>query len=612
MNKVTPSSLSPSFLYIGGMHGNEPLGRQLMVYLAEELCSQAGLPSGAADPEIDSILSSGSVHLLFALNPDGFDLYRRRNANKVDLNRNFPDPILRGGDLNRTGEEEPETVAIMDYAELLGSSLVGASELHEGALVVNYPFDGAASGARRRRVSNPSPDDKLYRYLAQRYIDVQPALVQGNAEFPTGKVQGSEWYPVYGGIQDYLYLRHSVYTTTIEMNKDKWPPESQLQQLWMQHRPSMYAFLKAYLCQGVTVQVDFPPGARKEDVVVSMLTPGMGRPTHFRDNVSHGVHYPVPAGTYSIGIDWGLGESKRSESLVATVESDKRTVLQVDARKVADSATTGKSGEKEKIAKLKMELERLSSIGTANERGSVVSEVAHLPFQMGGMFDPLEDVEYVNEEEVEKDVVLKPSEEVKVVEEAAQVAGAKDGLSPGSTGDEKPRPLVDVFEMPPGSTGEEKEKPRPLVDVHEMKASLKGQRVDLQRAAPAKPKNEVEKKPEKKPTDWPPNYIYPYESNEVTEGQGAGDQSLLDGVLLQAQNTAERIKSFNRSGLQIDIMSDSINLFAAILFGMGALCLLVYTVRRRYKEVTGDSGAEGRRGKRRRARQRSRSHQILI
>ena len=125
-------------------------------------------------------------------------------------------------------------------------------------------------------------------------------------------------------------------------------------------------------------------------------------------------------------------------------------------------------------------------------------------------------------------------------------------------------------------------------------------------------KNVVEKKPEKKPTDWPPNYIYPYESNEVTEGQGAGDQSLLDGVLLQAQNTAERIKSFNRSGLQIDIMSDSINLFAAILFGMGALCLLVYTVRRRYKEVTGDSGAEGRRGKRRRARQRSRSHQILI
>merc|ERR1719343_216268 len=83
----------------------------------------------------------------------------------------------------------------------------------------------------------------------------------------------------------------------------------------------------------------------------------------------------------------------------------------------------------------------------------------------------------------------------------------------------------------------------------------------------------------------------------VTEGQGAGDQSLLDGVLLQAQNTAERIKSFNRSGLQIDIMSDSINLFAAILFGMGSGCLLVYTVRRRYKEVTGDSGAEGRRGK---------------
>ena len=323
VNKVTPSSLSPSFLYIGGMHGNEPLGRQLMVYLAEELCSQAGLPSGAADPEIDSILSSGSVHLLFALNPDGFDAHDRFTKNRIDLNRNFPDPILRGGDLNRTGEEEPETIAYMEYLDLLGNSLTGSTTLHEGALVFILPYDGSPS---KMIEPNPTPDHELFQYLAHAYVDVQPVL-RDSTEFPEGIHQGSAWYPLYGGIQDYTYLKHSVYATTIEMNLQKWPPESQLQQLWMQHRPSMYAFLKAYLCQGVTVQVDFPPGARKEDVVVSMLTPGMGRPTHFRDNVSHGVHYPVPAGTYSIGIDWGLGESKRSESLVATVEPGKRTML---------------------------------------------------------------------------------------------------------------------------------------------------------------------------------------------------------------------------------------------------------------------------------------------
>ncbi len=294
-----------------------------MVYLAEELCSQAGLPSGAADPEIDSILSSGSVHLLFALNPDGFDAHDRFTKNRIDLNRNFPDPILRGGDLNRTGEEEPETIAYMEYLDLLGNSLTGSTTLHEGALVFILPYDGSPS---KMIEPNPTPDHELFQYLAHAYVDVQPVL-RDSTEFPEGIHQGSAWYPLYGGIQDYTYLKHSVYATTIEMNLQKWPPESQLQQLWMQHRPSMYALLKAYLCQGVTVQVDFPPGARKEDVVVSMLTPGMGRPTHFRDNVSHGVHYPVPAGTYSIGIDWGLGESKRSESLVATVEPGKRTML---------------------------------------------------------------------------------------------------------------------------------------------------------------------------------------------------------------------------------------------------------------------------------------------
>ena len=169
----------PAFLYVGNMHGDEPLGRQLMFYLAEELCAGA-----AEEPAVDRILSSGVVHLLFSLNPDGFDLKTRGNANGVDLNRNFPDAIKRKGNLTLLGTEEPESEAIARYAAQLGTTLVGATLLHEGALVVNYPLDGAVSGSKVRREANPSVDDALFRYLAQRYIDVQPEL-QRNRKPPT-------------------------------------------------------------------------------------------------------------------------------------------------------------------------------------------------------------------------------------------------------------------------------------------------------------------------------------------------------------------------------------------------------------------------------------------
>ena len=319
----TPSSLSPSFLYVGGMHGNEPLGRQLMVYLGEELCSGAGK---FQDPYIDEILASGSVHLLFAMNPDGFDMKQRENAHRVDLNRNFPDPILRRGDLNLTGQEEPESIALTKYVERLGDSLTGSTLLHEGALVVNYPLDGAASGVWEIK-PNPSPDDKLYRYLSQRYIDVQPEL-QSNPEFPEGKVQGSSWYPVYGGLQDWLYLRHNIYTTTVEMNDQKWPDQSQLQRLWMQHRRSMYEYLRAHISQGLTVQVDFPPGSPEEEVLVTMVTPQMGRPVSFKSRTSHGVHYPVPPGNYSVSVSWL--NTGQMQSLSVSVGEGSRTTLRVE------------------------------------------------------------------------------------------------------------------------------------------------------------------------------------------------------------------------------------------------------------------------------------------
>lgn len=41
-----------------------------------------------------SIVDNVHLHLLPSMNPDGFSLRRRGNANNVDLNRDFPDQVL--------------------------------------------------------------------------------------------------------------------------------------------------------------------------------------------------------------------------------------------------------------------------------------------------------------------------------------------------------------------------------------------------------------------------------------------------------------------------------------------------------------------------------------
>ena len=107
----------PEFKYVGNMHGNEVIGRELMLELMAQLCDSY-LNN---DENVVKLLTSTRIHLLTTMNPDGWQaavdnefenfnaknfstkeemlresgvnewLTGRQNAKDVDLNRNFPD-----------------------------------------------------------------------------------------------------------------------------------------------------------------------------------------------------------------------------------------------------------------------------------------------------------------------------------------------------------------------------------------------------------------------------------------------------------------------------------------------------------------------------------------
>ncbi len=98
-------------LILGGFHGDEPKG----VYLARRLCERLAEQTFERETR--------SVTIVPLVNPDGYARRNRRNANGVDLNRNFPTenwspgPPRRRYYGGRAPASEPECRALIDLIE---------------------------------------------------------------------------------------------------------------------------------------------------------------------------------------------------------------------------------------------------------------------------------------------------------------------------------------------------------------------------------------------------------------------------------------------------------------------------------------------------------------
>lgn len=196
--------LKPEFKYVANMHGNEVVGRELLLHLARLLVEnyKAAQEEPANDKRptaakfVKKLLKSTRIHLMPSMNPDGYARSEvgckyetpskrgRINANNVDLNRNFPDPILNN---QPDASLQPEVQAVMQWSKSI--PFVLSANIHGGSLVANYPYDGALNISVERDYHG-TPDDDIFRHLASTYANVSipiafPLNAISNVEFVT-------------------------------------------------------------------------------------------------------------------------------------------------------------------------------------------------------------------------------------------------------------------------------------------------------------------------------------------------------------------------------------------------------------------------------------------
>lgn len=60
--------LTPMFKYVANMHGDETVGRELVIYMAQYLLYNYG-----KDPRVTQLVNNTDIYLVPSMNPDGFE-----------------------------------------------------------------------------------------------------------------------------------------------------------------------------------------------------------------------------------------------------------------------------------------------------------------------------------------------------------------------------------------------------------------------------------------------------------------------------------------------------------------------------------------------------------
>uniref|UniRef100_A0A672V589 Carboxypeptidase M n=1 Tax=Strigops habroptila TaxID=2489341 RepID=A0A672V589_STRHB len=293
----------PEFKYVANMHGDETVGREILLHLIDFLVT-----SYRRDPVITRLLNNTRIHIMPTMNPDGFeatkvpDYLKHWEAggmeNGEDLNRNFPDAFERNN-----ASIQPETRAVMNWIK--NETFVLSANLHGGALVASYTFDnvtGSLEGYSR------SPDDDVFIHLAKTYSFNHASMYKGTGcdnrqTFPDGITNGYSWYQLEGGMQDYNYVWGQCFEITLELSCCKYPPADQLEKFWRDNKAALIEYIKQ-VHLGIKGQVTDKNG----NPIPNAIVEAQGRPhvCPYRTNEQGEYFLLLLPGTYVINVSFGL------------------------------------------------------------------------------------------------------------------------------------------------------------------------------------------------------------------------------------------------------------------------------------------------------------------
>ena len=249
----------PSFLYTSSMHGNELTGYVLMLRLIEELLNGYG-----NNNKYTNLINQVDIWINPLANPDGayfggdnnIQDAIRYNANFIDLNRNFPDPL--DGDHPDGNEWQEETIIFMNLADSIRFNM--SCNIHSGAEVFNYPWD---------MWEILTADDDWWQHVGRAYVDTLYNYSSNYfMAFNNGITNGADWYEIHGGRQDFMNYFNYCREFTLEMSNEKIPNPVDLPGLWDANVVSLVNFIEQSLfgLRGLIIDsiTGFPLKARVE------------------------------------------------------------------------------------------------------------------------------------------------------------------------------------------------------------------------------------------------------------------------------------------------------------------------------------------------------------
>jgi carboxypeptidase D len=303
--------LEPEFKYVSTIHGDEPVGTEMCLYFIDYLLSEYGV-----DSRITGLVDSTAIWVVPLMNPDGHAIGSRFNANGFDLNRGFPSwpgeisgTQFDGAPLGVAGRQ-PEVQHIMQWTA--DNSFTLSANFHTGALVVNYPFDDDGKGTGN---DAPTADDALFEYVSETYSMFNTPMYTNSVPFsPKGITNGSAWYQIDGGMQDWNYRHVACNEVTIELSTTKTPSASTLATLWENNRDSMIAYVEM---AHIGIRGRVRDEATGEPIYAKIEVIGNGQPV-FTDPGFGDYHRMLLPGTYTLKYSSPLYASKTRHDIVVT------------------------------------------------------------------------------------------------------------------------------------------------------------------------------------------------------------------------------------------------------------------------------------------------------